>query len=74
MVIMKRITIELINAIVEAADRVGGISNLEMPSCRKKILFITMRKQRRRWRDCVGSGHLWFNNRTTHSTGIVKIF
>lgn len=58
---MKKMSLQLIYGIVRAAERCGGISGLEMPGRKKK------------WRNCVGGGHLWFNNRKTHSTGIVRL-
>jgi hypothetical protein len=64
---MKKMSIQLIYGIVRAAERCGGIQNLEMV------------RNRKRWRDCVanrgciGAGHLHFNNLKTHSTGIIKL-
>lgn len=52
---------QLINALVKAAEREGGIHMLEM-CCNK-----------RKWRRCVKMGHLWYGNRVTHSTHVVKL-
>lgn len=61
----KRLNIRLITAIVRAAEKVGGVHNLEMPGRRKK------------WRTstgvCMGNMWLYFNNSITHSTDIIKM-
>lgn len=66
---MKKLSIELINGIVAAAEKVGGIHNLEMPSRAKS------------WRTCVRrysirgyyQSYLYFNNAVTHSTDTIRI-
>jgi hypothetical protein len=52
---------KIIDAIVTAAEHVGGVHALEMIGKRKK------------WRTHVSSGYLWYSNAVTHSSGIVKI-
>lgn len=57
----QKLSMEPIYGIVKAAERVGGIHNLEMPHTCKT------------WRDCVRDGYMFYSNATTHSTGVIKL-
>lgn len=56
----KTISIRLIAAIQRAAIREGGIHNISMPGKKK------------RWRECVALGFLWYNA-PSGTTRVVKI-
>lgn len=53
--------IDIIMAIAEAAERVGGIDNLDFPGRRKT------------WHTSTANGLLYYNNRETGSTGTVNL-
>lgn len=53
--------IEVINAIVAAAEREGGVHMLSMPGKYKT------------WHKCCQLGYLWYNNRVTNGTHVIKL-
>jgi len=52
---------QVIDALVKAAEKEGGIHNLDM--CGGKM----------KWRNSCVSGYLWYNTRNDGSTHVVKI-
>lgn len=58
---MKPYDIRIIDAIVQAAEREGGIHMLDMP------------RKKRKWHRCAIEGLLWYNNIETHGTHVIRL-